>query len=755
MPRDLVLLLQHLPDPAIVVDWLGAVHVANQLAVDWLGLSWPAGGCLAQVPCPANDWLARDSVPILQQALVPHWRGTACKLELLGTGGGRWVEARHAGAPLPDSGHWLLTLREIAGTAAQRAARETELRRLHEAVVTRATGIYEHDHESGEIYASLELRAQYGLGARDALTVQSFAGATHPHDAEFLLQEIAQAHDPAGDGSFDVRHRILLPSGEVRWLHTRATTHFQTAREGGRRPSRTLGSCIDITREHENELRIRRLAAILDATPDVVATTELDGRLTYLNAAGRRLLGISPEHSLLDTQVTVLVPEAREAEFERELVPQAIEHGSWAGEFQLARPGRSPMTVALVVLAHQQTRSTGAYLSLIAHDMTQQRELEERLLHAQKLEAIGRLAGGVAHDFNNLLSVIFSFASLVSQNRDVPESARRQTHEILRAGKRAADLTGQLLSFSKKQVLKPRVLCVGHALRTIQPMVRRLLGEAIAVELVLPPGELKIKADPSQFEQVLLNLIVNAKDAMPNGGRLSIRAQHEPERETPGPDATVVPTPSQVWIRISDTGVGMPPEVQARAFEPFFTTKPSGEGTGLGLSTVFGIVTQSGGDVALDSAEGVGTTFHIRVPSTKEPLEPTEVVAPPAVGGAGAVVLVVEDEPQLLSVLVSVLREAGYQPLAASGALEALEIVRRHPGSLDLILTDVVMPKLSGPALSDQLASDGFQIPIVYMSGYTGSAIVDPGVLDAAAGFLAKPFTPDQLLEALGQALQR
>jgi len=755
MPWDLVLLLQHLPDPAIVVDWAGAVHAANRLAVDWLGLAGPAVDCRAQVPCAAKHWLARDSVAALQQALVPNAWGTVCELELSGTAGGRRVEARHRGAPLPDSGHWLLTLREIASTPAQRAERETALRRLHEAVITRAIGIYEHDHESGEIYASAALRAQYGLGASDTLTIQSFAGATHPHDGQFLLQEIAKAHDPAGDGSFDVRHRILLPSGEVRWLHTRATTHFQVAPAGGREASRTLGSCIDITREHENELRIRRLAAILDATPDVVATTELDGRLTYLNAAGRRLLGIPLEHPLLDAQVTVLVPDALQAEFERELVPRAIEHGSWAGEFQLARPGRSPMLVALVVLAHQQTRSTGAYLSLIAHDMTQQRELEERLLHAQKLEAIGRLAGGVAHDFNNLLSVIFSFASLVSQNRDVPESARRQTQEILRAGKRAADLTGQLLSFSKKQVLKPRVFCVGHALRTIQPMLRRLLGETITVELVLPPGELKIKADPSQFEQVLLNLIVNAKDAMPNGGRLSIHAQHEPAKETSGPDATVVPPPAQVWIRVSDTGVGMSPDVQARAFEPFFTTKPSGEGTGLGLSTVFGIVTQSGGDVALDSAEGFGTTFHLRLPSTVEPMAPMDRVAPPPVDGAGAVVLVVEDEPQLLGVLVAVLREAGYQPLAASGALEALEIVGRHPGGLDLILTDVVMPKLSGPALSDQLASDGFQIPIVYMSGYTGCAIADPGVLDAAAGFLAKPFTPEQLFETLGQALQR
>jgi PAS domain S-box-containing protein len=744
--------LEHLPDAALIADQYGVLRWCNgQMA------SWICGAPGRPAMLPPGDWLAESSLSTLRRALsVPASEAQEFELELGGAAAGRWVVARQRALPFSrDSAElpsWLLTLRDCTSARSRRGELDTELRRLRVAVSTRAIGIYEHDHASDEIYASEAVRAHYGLDGTRRLSVADFARATHPHDGEFLLGEIAKAHDPRGDGNFDVLHRILTPSGETRWLHTRATTSFSETASGQRLPTRTLGSCIEITREQENELSVRRLAAILDASPDVVATTHLDGRLTYLNLTGRRLLGLDASAALGLRQFVTLLSEERRAQFEQRVVPSAIASRHWRGEFELRGGDGHPMPVSLVVLALEQPRSKGAYLSIIAHDLSQQKQLEAQLRHAQKLEAVGRLAGGVAHDFNNLLSVVFSFASLVRQHPQLPEQARQHTDEILRAGRRAAALTSQLLSFSRKQVLEPRVVCVGRLLNGLLPMIERLVGETIRVKLQVSPAQLQVKVDPGQLELVLMNLVVNARDAMPGGGHLCIEAAPCQVDEAAKPVLELRPG-AHVVMRVSDTGCGMSRELQARIFEPFFTTKSAGEGTGLGLSTVFGIVAQSGGGVSVSSEEQRGSTFEIYLPSCAEPLD-SPLQAPPELQSANSgAVLVVEDEAQLRSALVALLAQAGYQPIGAAGPLEALELMRQRQGKIDLVLTDIVMPDMRGQQLAARLVAEGWTAPVLYMSGYTGDSAAEQDVFTGAVGYLAKPFTAEQLLHKLKQLL--
>ncbi|HEU4577500.1 MAG TPA: ATP-binding protein [Polyangiaceae bacterium] len=744
--------LELLPDAALIADRQGSLRWCNQMLASWFGADRGA-----RAPLQPREWLAESSVATLREALTtPACAERELELELGGAACGRWVTARlrrlPSGSDLGEESGWLLTLRDCTRARSLLEELDTELRRLRMAVSTRGIGIYEHDHVTDEIYACDIVRSHYGLDASQRLSIADFARATHPHDGEFLLGEIGKAHDPRGDGDFNVLHRILIPSGETRWLHTRATTFFSESADAQRAPARTVGSCIEITREHENELQTRRLAAILDASPDVVATTHLDGRLTYLNLAGRCLLGLDAKAALGDWHVSTLIWEERRAQFEQTVVPNAIARGQWGGEFELRGSDGRPMTVSLVVLALEQPRSDGAYLSIMAHDLSQQKQLEAQLRHAQKLEAVGRLAGGIAHDFNNLLSVVFSFASLVRQHPELPEQARQHTEEILRAGRRAADLTSQLLSFSRKQVLEPRVVCVGRVLKSLLPMIERLVGETIRVKLLLVQEPLRVKVDPGQLELVLINLVVNARDAMPEGGHLDIEAALCQVEEESKPVLELRPG-AHVMVRVSDTGCGMSRELQARIFEPFFTTKAAGQGTGLGLSTVFGIVAQSAGGVTVSSEERRGSTFVIYLPVCNDPIH-TPLHAPPSLQNArGGAVLVVEDEAQLRSALLALLAGAGYDPIAASGPLEALDLMRQRAGKVDLVLTDIVMPGMRGQELAARLVAEGWTAPVLYMSGYTGGSAAEQDVSTGAVGYLAKPFTAEQLLHKLEQAL--
>ena len=381
---------------------------------------------------------------------------------------------------------------------------------------------------------------------------------------------------------------------------------------------------------------------------------------------------------------------------------------------------------------------------------------EEKLRQSQKMEAVGQLAGGVAHDFNNLLVVIIGYADLLLR-RMAPEGnerALRQIEEIRKAGDRAKSLTRQLLAFSRKQVLQPKVIDLNALVRDMDKMLRRLIGEHIDIATVLGADLDNVEADPGQIEQVLLNLAVNARDAMPDRGRLTIEtANIELNAEFVRTHRTVEPG-SYVMIIVSDTGEGMSPEVQARIFEPFFTTKEQGKGTGLGLSTVYGIIQQSGGSICVQSEPGHGTTFKIYLPRAHELAAAAESgVEETNKPGGNETVLLVEDEDAVRHMAQEILQSNGYCVLDASNGNEAVRVSAEHKGTIDLMVTDVVMPQLGGRELAEKLFVTRPEMRVLYMSGYTDDAIVHHGVVDGRASFLEKPFTSDALARKIREVL--
>ena len=381
------------------------------------------------------------------------------------------------------------------------------------------------------------------------------------------------------------------------------------------------------------------------------------------------------------------------------------------------------------------------------------RTSEAQFRHAQKMEAVGRLAGSVAHDFNNLLSVILSYSSLLLSDLKPIDPLRADIDSIRKAGEKAAELTRQLLAFSRQQVLAPRVLDMNDVLDDAERMLRRLLAADIELVTRKERGLSRVKVDPGQLDQVIMNLCINARDAMPEGGKLTIEtanvmldASYTTEHlgVTPGP---------YVMLAISDTGVGMDEETQARIFEPFFTTKEQGKGTGLGLSTVFGIVRQSDGNIWVYSEPGSGTTFKIYFPTSLEPDAPVPEAAPPVTVHGTETVLLVEDQDEVRQVAQQVLRRYGYHVIEARNAGEALLICERHPRPIHLLLTDVIMPHMSGRQLAQRLVQIVPDLKVLFMSGYTENTIVHHGILDSGIAYLQKPLVPDTLVRRVREVL--
>ncbi|MBE7453093.1 MAG: response regulator [Kofleriaceae bacterium] len=397
---------------------------------------------------------------------------------------------------------------------------------------------------------------------------------------------------------------------------------------------------------------------------------------------------------------------------------------------------------------------------VLSLDITEQRraaralaESQAQLHQAQKMEAVGRLAGGVAHDFNNLLTVILSYAGMAQADLPDDHPLRGDLDEIVTAAERAADLTRQLLAFSRPQPVAPRVLALDELIPELGKMIRRLIGEDVALRTVLAPGTGKIRLDPGQLEQILLNLAVNARDAMPGGGTLTIETR---DVELDGSHAVhhlgVTPGP-HVMIAVSDDGDGMDACTRARIFEPFFTTKPPGKGTGLGLSTVHGIVRQCGGTIWVYSEPGHGTTFKLYFPRFDgEPAAPRPALDVATLRGRETV-LVVEDDDQLRAVSADILRRHGYVVLTAPDGDEALALAREHDGALDLLLADVVMPQMSGPELVRHLRARHDGLRVLFMSGYTRHALRRLPALGAEDGHLEKPFAPEMLLRTVREVL--
>jgi PAS domain S-box-containing protein len=385
------------------------------------------------------------------------------------------------------------------------------------------------------------------------------------------------------------------------------------------------------------------------------------------------------------------------------------------------------------------------------HDVTERKALEARFRHAQKMDAIGRLAGGVAHDFNNILNVVLGYAEMTMRTMDESDRRRRHLTEILRAGEQAASLTRQLLTFGRVHVQQPRVLDLNASVVDMDPLIRRSIGEHIGLVTALADDPGRVRADPSQIGQVILNMVVNARDAMPCGGRLTIETS---DVELDGQAQPGLPAGRYVMLTVADTGCGMPKSVQEHIFEPFFTTKENDKGTGLGLATVYGIVQQSGGAITVHSEVNAGTTFKVYLPRVEGPASALPVGRPVAAVERGSeTILLVEDDPALRGLTHEVLTDAGYRVLQAASGPEAIALVDNYIGRIDLLVTDVVMPRMNGLELARRLDEVRPGLPTLYVSGHAPGAVVREGMLDPQRVFMTKPLRPAELTHKVREIL--
>ncbi len=512
----------------------------------------------------------------------------------------------------------------------------------------------------------------------------------------------------------------------------------------------------DVGERRRSEERIRFQAALLDAVGQAVIATDMGGRVRYWNEAATRLFGWSAEEAQ-GLDILALTPALGAGGRAAEIMEALRDGGTWSGEFQVRRKDGSefPAHVTNALLRGPDGRPAGVVG--ISTDLSERKELEAQALRTTKLEAIGSLAGGIAHDFNNLLTSILGFNKLALEAFPPGDEGRGHLEEAMRSATRAQDLTRQLLAFGRQQILQPRVLDLGHTLREMERMLARTLGEDITLAVDPFPEPTWVKVDPGQAEQVVLNLAINAREAMPGGGRLSIRTGMERLGGEAPPDLGFTTEPGDyVCLRVADTGVGMSEEVLGKIFEPYFTTKQGSGGSGLGLATVYGIVKQSGGYIVARSKEGEGTTFTVYFPRVEAPAPARQAEgagAADAPAGGGRMVLVVEDEEPVRRLVRRVLEGAGYTVLDVDSGEAALEVVRASAPAIDLILTDVVMPGINGRELVERLAEGGVRPPVIYMSGYTRDEVVRRGVARATHRFMEKPFMPEDVLRVVAEAL--
>jgi PAS domain S-box-containing protein len=509
---------------------------------------------------------------------------------------------------------------------------------------------------------------------------------------------------------------------------------------------------VERTRRESEE----RFRLLVEAVRDyALIMLDVDGRIISWNAGAERIYGYSL-NDIVGQHVSWLYPADERSSGKPGLLLHmaAIEGRVEVEGWRVRRDGTRFWANAVVTAIRDEAGQPRGYAK-VTRDITERRRLEEQLRQAQKMEAVGRLAGGIAHDFNNWLTVIVSYLELLLEDMALDSPLRRYAEDALEAADRAASLTRQLLAFSRRQVLQPQELDLNAVVAGMEPMLQRLMGEDVTLITSLDPTLGRITADPGQVEQVILNLAVNARDAMPRGGRLSLETANVELDDTYARRQLDVKAGSYVMLTVSDSGVGMDAKTLSHIFEPFFTTKEPGKGTGLGLSIVYGIVTQNGGHIEVDSEPGRGATFSIYFPRVQgHPPVGAQGVARTATRRGGETVLLVEDEVSVRLVTREVLLLAGYQVLEASGGEEAVRLCEQHAGPIHLLLTDVVMPVLSGPELAQRLVQMRPEMKVLYMSGYSEDIVTRYGTLEISGAFLQKPFRPAALQDKVREVLE-
>jgi two-component system cell cycle sensor histidine kinase/response regulator CckA len=627
------------------------------------------------------------------------------------------------------------------------ALRESEAR-FRTFVDHAADGFFLHDNADMGKILDVNRQACASLGySREELigkTAMAFDAWLTPAELGRIGQRIVAGEELA----FETRHRRKDGTDFPVEIHIRPFLH------GGRQLGVSLARDITERKQAEHALNESHglLRAVVEGTPDAIVVKDMQGRYRLMNSAGARNLGRTVEEVIGKEDGDLLPPETARANRERDF--RILTTGE-PETFEESAPHPDGPRVYLSTQGPYRDRS-GNIIGLfgIARDITELKRLESQLRQAQKMEALGRLAGGVAHDFNNLLMIITGYSELVYNRFRPDDPSRSPLAEVQKAAERAVELTRQLLAFSRKQVLQPRVIGLNPLLRDLFDMLRRLIGENIGLNFSMDPDLGLAKVDPGQFEHAIINLAVNARDAMAGAGILAIETRNArigAEDAARNPDAR----PGEyVVVSVSDRGHGMDASTQARIFEPFFTTKPAGSGTGLGLAMVYGFVRQSGGHVEVDSAPGRGTTFRLFLPRTEEsddaPLPDQEDFRIPK---GDETILLVEDEEAVRTLIRLVLQSYGYTVLEARDGQEGLWVAGNHTGAIHGVVTDMVMPRMGGRQLADELARIRPDLPILFMSGYTDDAILQRGDVGASRAFVPKPISPLALARKVRQVL--